>query len=180
MARTKARKTAGKSAKKTAAKRTATRRTTAKRVALKPKVKAKRNLRAGAKGARPARRPADASAAMRALAQHIIAVSLAGDDDAILALYAPDVESTEAGQPPAVGIDALRAKFDGWRSMTTDNVFEPRRLVVDGDTIVIEWLGRVTLTASGRQVEMREVAIHEIRDGKIAREAFYYNPAVLG
>ena len=171
MARTKTRKATRKPAKKAA-----TKRPTAKRVAAKPNAKARPRARA----ARPTRNAADSTTAMRALAQHIIDVSLAGDDEAILALYASDVESSEAGQPPAVGLEALRAKFEGWRSMTTANVFEPRRLVVDGNTIVIEWLGRVTLAASGRQVEMREVAIHEIRDGKIAREAFYYNPAVLG
>jgi ketosteroid isomerase-like protein len=116
---------------------------------------------------------------MRALARHIVDVSLSNDDEAILGLYAADIESSEAGQPPAVGIEALRAKFAGWRSMTTDNVFEPRRVVVDGTVIVIEWLGRVTLAASGRQAEIHEVAVHEIRNGKIAREAFFYNPAAL-
>jgi ketosteroid isomerase-like protein len=176
VARPKTRNAVRKPAKKAA------KRSTAKRVAVKSSAKTPSKAKARSKTARPARKAgstASSSAAIRALAQHIIDVSLAGDDEAILALYASDVESSEAGQPPAVGIDALRAKFEGWRSMTTDNVFEPRRLVVDGNTIVIEWLGRVTLAASGRQVEMREVAIHEIRDGKIAREAFYYNPAVL-
>ena len=30
--------------------------------------------------------------------------------------------------------------------------------------IVIEWVGRVTLAASGRQAELHEVAVHEIRE----------------
>jgi ketosteroid isomerase-like protein len=78
-----------------------------------------------------------------------------------------------------VGVDALRAKFAGWRGMVTDTSFEPRRVLVDGNVVVIEWVGRVTLAASGRQAELHEVAVHEIRDGRIAREAFFYNPAVL-
>jgi hypothetical protein len=45
---------------------------------------------------------------------------------------------------------------------------------------MIEWVGRVTIAASGKQAELREVAIHEIAKGKIVREAFYYNPASLG
>jgi len=57
----------------------------------------------------------------------IVDVSLSNDDEAILGLYADDIESSEAGQPAQVGIDALRAKFAGWRSMTTNNAFEPRR-----------------------------------------------------
>ena len=37
------------------------------------------------------------------VAKRIVDVSLGHDDEAILALYAPDIESSEAGQPPAVG-----------------------------------------------------------------------------
>jgi ketosteroid isomerase-like protein len=141
--------------------------------------------RGGAK--RPAKRAANKARsgsgartdAMRAFAQRIIDVTIADNDDEILALYADDIESTEAGQPPMVGHDALRSKFAGWRGMVTDTSFEPRRVVVDGNVIVIEWVGRVTLAASGRQAELHEVAVHEIRDGKIAREAFFYNPAAL-
>jgi ketosteroid isomerase-like protein len=128
------------------------------------------------------KRPAATSGradAMRTLAQRIIDVTLTDDDDTILELYAEDVESSEAGQPPMVGLDALRNKFAGWRSMVTDTSFEPRRVLVDGNVIMIEWIGRVTLQASGRRAELHEVAVHEIRDGKIVREAFFYNPAVL-
>jgi ketosteroid isomerase-like protein len=63
--------------------------------------------------------------------------------------------------------------------MVTDAHFEPRRVCVDGNTIVIEWVGDVTLAASGQRAKLHEVAIHEIRDGKIAREAYFYDPASL-
>ncbi len=149
----------------------------AKRAVAKRVPVAKKRSATGSKP--PVRKAAAPNAAMRALAQHIVDLSLGHDDEAILGLYAPTIESSEAGQPPAVGLDALRAKFAGWRSMTSDSVFEPRRVLVDGNVIVIEWLGRVTLAASGRQVELREVAVHEIKNGKIAREAFFYNPAAL-
>lgn len=171
MARTKTRKSVMKVGPKKAA----------KRVSAKPKAvaSARTKPRPKAKPARPARKAADPRTAMRALAQRIIDATLADDDEAILGLYAATIESSEAGQPPAVGLAALRAKYAGWRAMTSDTAFEPLRVCVDGNAIVIEWVGRVTLAASGRQVEMREVAIHEIRGGKIARESFYYNPAVL-
>jgi len=176
MARAKKRKPVAKAARRKVAKGAASRRAT-----TKPKraaVKAKTTARTRTTG-RPARKASDASTAMRALAQRIVDVTLSDDDEAILGLYAANVESSEAGNPPDVGIEALRAKYVGWRNMTSATAFEPRSVVVDGNVIVIEWLGRVTLAASGRQVDMREVAIHEIRDGKIVREAFYYNPAVL-
>lgn len=174
MARTKIRK-AVKAARKKVVKRAATK---PKRVAAKPKAaKAKTKARTAARPA--AGKAANPSTAMRALAQRIVDVTLSDDDEAILGLYASDVESSEAGNPPDVGLDALRAKYVGWRKMTSATAFEPRNVVVDGNVIVIEWLSRVTLAASGRQVDMREIAIHEIRNGKIARETFYYNPAVL-
>lgn len=180
MARVKSRKTAAQAGRKKVVKRS-----TAGRAAAKAKrgtVKAKASVKPAAKAraaARPARKAGDPSTAMQALAQRIVDVTLSDDDEAILGLYAADVESSEAGNPPDIGIEALRAKYVGWRNMTSATAFEPRNVVVDGNVIVIEWLSRVTLAASGRQVDMREVAIHEIRDGKIAREAFYYNPAVL-
>ena len=170
MARAKAKqaKSSGKSRPraKRAKSRTATARRATKRAAKRPA--AKRRAAGGGQ-----------NDAMRALAQRIIDVTIADHDDAILALYADDIESTEAGQPPMVGLDALRGKLAGWRNMVTDTSFEPRRVVVDGNLIVIEWVGRVTLAADGRKAELHEVAVHEIRDGKIAREAFFYNPAAL-
>src|SRR5262245_20223940 len=75
---------------------------------------------------------------LRAFARRIVAVTQANDDEATLALYAADVESTEQGQQPTHGIDGIRQKFAGWRSMVSDAHFEPRRVCVDGNTIVIE------------------------------------------
>ena len=149
-----------------------------KRVTPKTRPKAAAKKRTAANAKRATAR--DTAPAMRALARRIIKATLSNDDEQMFALYAPDIESSEAGQPPEIGLDALRAKFAGWRSMTKDASFEPRRVCVDGNVIMIEWLGHLTLTASGRRVEMHEVAIHEIRDAKIVREAFFYNPAALG
>jgi len=170
---------------KTTKTKTATGKSAAKRVQAKrkPTVAAKRKPAATKKPAARSSAPAvpqrATGAANRALAQRIIDVTLADRDEDILALYAAGIESAEAGQPPQVGLEALRAKYAGWRAMTSATAFEPRRVAVDGNVIVIEWLGRITLAASGRQVDMHEVAVHEVKNGKIVREAFYYNPAVL-
>ena len=156
-----------------------------RKAATKP---ARKVTRAAAK---PSRKPAPktkkkatatqsaAGSALRSLARRIVDVTIADDNEGMMALYADGIESSEAGQPPTVGIDALRGKLAGWRNMITASQFEPRRVLVDGDTIAIEWVGRVTLAASGRQAELHEIAVHEIRDGKIVREAYFYNPAAL-
>jgi len=121
----------------------------------------------------------DRNAAIRALAQRIVDVTVANDEAGMFALYDERVESQEANNPPSVGIQALRDKFAAFAQMMTDGVFLPRSVAAEGKTIVIEWDGRMTLAASGRIIEMREVAVHEIENGKIVRERFYYDPALL-
>lgn len=168
---------------------------TKKRAATKARPKAKASAvrrtapakRAGAKAvtkpvARPAaaRRPAAPRPdPVRELARRLIDVTVAEDDEAAFALYAPDIESTEPGQPPVRGLGAIRQKYAGWRQMTSASHFEPRRTAVDGNTIMIEWVGTVTLAGTGKTVELRELAVHEIENGKIVREAYYYDPSVL-
>lgn len=121
----------------------------------------------------------DKNAALRELAQRIVDMTVGNDEAGMFDLYADNIESQEAGNPPLVGKDALREKFANFAQMMTDGVFLPRSVVADGKTIVIEWDGRMTLVTSGRIIEMREVAVHEIENGKIVRERFYYDPAAL-
>lgn len=121
----------------------------------------------------------DRNRSLRQLAQRIVDLTIANNDEATLALYRDDVESQEANNAPSVGIDAIKQKFAMWRGMVSDSAFTPRSVTADGNTIIIEWSGRVTLAASGRVAEMNEVAVHEIVGGKIAKERYYYDPSVL-
>lgn len=148
-----------------------------KKAAPKPTVRATRPpARRVAAAVRP---PAPRPDPIRELAKRIIDVTLANDDEGTLALYADSIESIERGQPPMVGIDAIKQKFAMWRGMTSSTDFRVRKLTVDGNTIMIEWEGDVTLSPSGKQVLLEEVAVHEIVGGKIARERFYYDPSVM-
>ena len=167
MNRGKALRTAKKAvAKKTVAKKAV--RTVKKRTAAKAKPP---------RAAKPAAPSADQ--AMRALAKRIVQLTEINDDEGSFALYADNIESKEMGMPPQVGLEAIRQKFQMWRNMVRDAKFRARRVWVDGNTIIIEWDGRVTLAANGREAELAEVAVHEIQNGKIVRECFYYNPAAL-
>ncbi len=150
-----------------------------RKLAVRPRA-AKRPARKPAKTAKRSQAPRPRAAdSLRALAKRIVDVTVGHDDAATLALYADDVESTEMGQPIMRGIDAIRQKFQMWRGMTTAASFQPRAVLIDGDAIMIEWAGTVTLAASGKTVNLDEVAVHEIKDGKIVRERFYYDPAQL-
>lgn len=154
--------------------RTAARaRTQAGRKTARPRVAPRRKARPSAAAKAPTRDP------VRELAREIVDVTVSHDDDAAFALYADDVESMETGMPPTRGIDAIRQKFSMWRNMVTASSWQAPGVWVDGNTIIIEWEGRVTRAADGRTVDMKEIAIHEVRDGKIVRERFYYDPSVL-
>jgi ketosteroid isomerase-like protein len=156
------------------------------------KAKSTTKPRAVAKSAKPARRkPATAKAVpptraptaparnpVRELAQRIVDLTLKHDDEGCLALYAPNVESIEAGQAPMVGIEAIKQKFAGWRAMAPESTWRARNVCVEGNTIVIEWSGDVTF-ATGKQATLNEVAIHEIADGRIVRERFYYDRGAI-
>ena len=144
-----------------------------------PKKAASKSTRAKTRTRTAARSRGASSSGIDAIAKRIVAVTTSHDDAGTLALYADNVESTEMGQPTTSGIDAIKQKFEMWRSMTTAASFTPRTVAVSGNTIVIEWKGMVTLAASGNTVEMNEVAVHEIAGGKIVRERYYYNPTSL-
>ncbi len=171
-------------AKKAVAKKVVAKKVVAKKAVAKKKAPAKKRAAATP---RPAPKPkvvtrtvsTDRNEKLRALAQRIIDVTVANDEAGMFALYDPAIESQEANNPPVQGIEGLRAKFAQWGEMVSDGAFLPRSVAADGKTIVIEWDGRVTLRSSGRLVEMREIAVHEIEGGRIVRERFYYDPSAL-
>jgi ketosteroid isomerase-like protein len=129
-------------------------------------------------GSRTAR-PAAVTNPVRELAQRLVELTMNHEDEKAFAFYADNVESVEAGMPPAAGIDAIKQKFAMWRGMVSDSTWQARNVWVDGNAIIIEWGARITFAATEKQIDFYEVAIHEVDNGKIARERFYYDPSVL-
>jgi ketosteroid isomerase-like protein len=125
-----------------------------------------------------ARVAAPASNPVRQLAQRIVDLTINHDDEGSYALYAADVQSLEPGQPATAGIEAIKQKFAGWHAMAPQATWRARSVMVDGNTIAIEWEGDVTF-ATGKQAVLNEVAIHEVENGKIVRERFYYDRTAL-
>jgi ketosteroid isomerase-like protein len=93
-------------------------------------------------------------------------------------LYAPDAVSREATGAIAKGLAELEEKLARWESMQEHSEWKPRKILADGDTICIEWDATVRMR-DGRVVPFAEIAVHEVRDGKIVSERFYYNPLAL-
>ncbi len=146
------------------------------RARVAKKVAAPKAAKAGGKRPAAARPAAPAPSAVAQLAKRIVDLTIRGDDEGCFALYAPNVESQEMGVPASIGVDALREKFANWRTMTTESTWQAKNVWTFGNTIVIEWNGRVTM-ANGHTVDMREVAIHQVENGKIVAERFYYDRA---
>jgi ketosteroid isomerase-like protein len=156
-----------------------------KRPSKKP-ARGKSARRAPAKSARRApakKKPAAKKAAasgIEALAKKIVRMSQGPSFGAaeIRALYQPDCVSIEANGGTAVGYAGLEEKMKGWEQMTAGMVSKPRNVWTGRNTICIEWDSTVTLR-DGRTVQLRETAVHEIKNGKIQSERYYYDPAAL-
>jgi ketosteroid isomerase-like protein len=154
------------------------------------KAKGSRKKSARGKGAArraPARKatgrkaaPKRAAPGLDALARKIVRMSQGATfgPAEIRALYQPDAVSVEASGQTATGYAELEAKMKGWEQMAASMVAKPRNVWTGRNTICIEWDSSVDLR-DGRSVQLREVAVHEIRGGKIQRERYYYDPSAL-
>jgi ketosteroid isomerase-like protein len=94
-------------------------------------------------------------------------------------LYAKDAVSVEAmdmGQGrEARGRDAIRAKHDWW-----ENSMEMLGGSVEGpfpfppDKFAVYYTMKTRNKATGEEGEGKEVGVYHVKDGKIAREEFFY------
>jgi ketosteroid isomerase-like protein len=92
-------------------------------------------------------------------------------------LYAKDIVSVEAhameNMPAEMrGIDQVRGKTEWW-----EKNFEVHSAKVGGpfvarDTFVVQFDIDVTEKASNKRMQMSEVGIYTVKDGKVAREEF--------
>ncbi|MFG6195395.1 nuclear transport factor 2 family protein [Nonomuraea sp. JJY05] len=119
------------------------------------------------------------------VAARLIEASAAGDHDAMLALYAPDVVIEIPFAPPgvptrSVGSDLLRARVAAvkglWRFDRADgvNLLE----TADPDVVVAEFTLHGSVTATGRPFASTYVMIVTVRDGLIVHSRDYGNPMV--
>lgn len=100
--------------------------------------------------------------------------------DAINELYADDVVSVEAADPPegertATGIDAVRGKNQWWvenHEVHDGSVKGP--FPHGDDRFAVLFSYDVTHKPSGQRFNMEEVGLFTIADGKVAREEFFY------
>jgi hypothetical protein len=140
---------------------------------------AKRSARANkpSRAKRGAKKPA---ASLDALARKIVRLTQnpSFGEAEIQMLYHPDCTSQEGTGTIDRGYAGLEEKGKRWNQMQSGTTWKAKNVWVGGGTICIEWDATVNLR-DGRTAKMPEIAVHEIKDGRIKHERFYYNPLVL-
>ncbi len=133
------------------------------------------------KGRKTARKKAAALPAKQgldALARKIIRATVDPSKFSIQELYTADCESVEASGDTDRGHEGIQKKLQRWEQMQKGVQWKARNVFLGKGVICIEWDADVTLN-DGRTVKLPEVAVHEVKGGRIARERYYYNPMAL-
>lgn len=114
------------------------------------------------------------------IANKLVELCRQGKNREAKALYADDAVSVEAFAPPGMdresrGLAAIRAKGEWWSSN-----HEIHSAIVAGpwpldDRFIVGFKFEVTHKPSGRRMQMEEMGLYTVRDGKIAREEYFYS-----
>lgn len=115
---------------------------------------------------------------IRAIANDVVALARAGDFDAIGAKYwDDDVVSIESGDGPMAvtdGIEAVRGKSEWWNGAHDIHGVTVEGPWLNGDQFSVRFTMDVTVKASGERIQMDEIALYTVDDGKIIEERFFY------
>ncbi len=94
-------------------------------------------------------------------------------------LYAENAVSIEpegTPWPKAEGMDAIRKKGEQWQNMVEEfhgnEVSEP---VISKDYFAVRMMSDTTMKGMGR-MQLDEISIYQVKDGKIVKEQFIYTP----
>ncbi|MFZ4070513.1 MAG: SnoaL-like domain-containing protein [Caulobacterales bacterium] len=91
--------------------------------------------------------------------------------------WAADVVSIEPMEGPmqvAKGIDAVRGKGAWWYANHEIHSTSAHGPFVNGDQFAVRFDMDVTQKESAQRIQMQEVALYTVRDGKIVEERFFY------
>jgi ketosteroid isomerase-like protein len=124
---------------------------------------------------------AAAPASTTSVANELVELCRTGRNlDAIAKLYSPKIVSIEpvgSETMPAemTGIEAIRRKNESWFDNYEVNSAEVNGPFVGGDQFAVQYVFDTTFKQTGQRSVMTEMALYTVKDGKIAREQFFYN-----
>jgi ketosteroid isomerase-like protein len=117
-----------------------------------------------------------------AIAEELVSLCRAGRNmDAINTLYSPEIVSVESmgnEQMPRVmkGIDAIRQKNQWWSDNNEVHSADVDGPFVGDGKFAVYYKFNTTFKPTGKRDDMEEMALYTVKDGKIAKEQFFYNP----
>ena len=100
-------------------------------------------------------------------------------DEAGEKYWAVNVISVEAGGPPGSdpvtrGIEAVRAKGVWWYENHDMHSFTAEGPYVNGDQFALRFSIDVTIKPTGARMQMTEIGLYTLADGKVVEERFFY------
>lgn len=101
--------------------------------------------------------------------------------EAIEKFYSPTVESVEAeAMMPNLGkvqkgIEAIKGKNRQWFENTQIHSVQVEGPFPKDDQFIVHFTYDVTPKQSGKRMTMSEMGLYTVRDGKIAKEEFFYS-----
>jgi ketosteroid isomerase-like protein len=91
--------------------------------------------------------------------------------------WADDVLSVEAmgEEAESRGKQAARAKGEWWSNNHEVHDVKVEGPYVNGDAFTVRFVMDMTVKSNGQRMTMDEIALYQLRDGKIAEERFFYS-----
>jgi ketosteroid isomerase-like protein len=126
---------------------------------------------------------AKAPASTAAVAQELVALCREGRSlDAVNQLYSPRIVSIESSGSPEMpaemnGLDAIRGKHQWWEANNDVHSMEVNGPYLGEGQFAVQFTFDSTFKPTGQRRTMTEMALYTVKDGRIVREQFFYNPA---
>ena len=117
------------------------------------------------------------------IGQKLVAFCKEGQNlESINTLYAPNVVSIEAAAPPGggervtEGIEGVRGKNQWWvEHPEIHSAFVHGPYPHGDDRFAVRFQYDITHKPSGMRMQMDEVGVFTVKDGKVVREEFFYD-----
>ena len=101
------------------------------------------------------------------------------NNEAIDRLYSPNIVSVESmgnEQMPAEmhGIDAIRGKNEWWSENNEVHSAKVTGPFIGENQFAVKYEYETTFKPTGERMQMKEMALYDVKDGRIVREEFFY------
>ena len=104
------------------------------------------------------------------------------EEQAIDELYHPEIVSNEpAGEMrETTGIEMCKNKAQWFNAAFENHSVEVLGPYPNDDKFAVHFNYDITVRETGKRSNLVEIALYQVKDGKIVWEKFYYDPAMLG